>query len=224
MGTIRAALEAKEREFINLYELLETLQKIEGSTNLKEVATFLFKSLYDNRKSAPYFFSLSLNEGMHAENSELPAQILLKTAISGRYVNEDKNVKAYEYFCYGFRRAEIERFLEANGVSLRLANDASNSPPTDAERENARLQQENDRLKAEIQQLKERPVGTKQLNTFLKIIAATCKHGQLDVRTHAKTAGIIRGEAAEIGVDVGETTIENYLKMIPEVIGQKASK
>lgn len=68
----------------------------------------------------------------------------------------------------------------------------------------------------------EKPLTTRERNNMLTTIAALCKEAKLDYRTPAKTAGLIRGVMAGMGVDVGETTIEGYLKKIPDVLESRA--
>lgn len=64
----------------------------------------------------------------------------------------------------------------------------------------------------------DRPIGTKERNTLLTIIAVLCNDAKLDYRRPAKTAGLIQGMAASMGVSIGETTIENHLKKIPSAL------
>ena len=62
-------------------------------------------------------------------------------------------------------------------------------------------------------------VSTKERNTFLCIIAALCKGAAVDYSKPSKAAGIIREIAhRELGVAIGDTTIENCLKKIPEAL------
>lgn len=67
----------------------------------------------------------------------------------------------------------------------------------------------------------ERPIATRERNTLLSLVAVLCKIGNLDVSTPAKTAGVIRSAAIEMGMDIGETTIEGKLKAIPAVVGSR---
>lgn len=60
----------------------------------------------------------------------------------------------------------------------------------------------------------DRPLGTRERNTMLCIIAALCKDLGYDHTKHAKTAGLILSTAAGMGISIGETTIENKLKEI----------
>lgn len=227
MGTIKAALQAENNEFITLHELLESLQQVEDGCTLEEAGQYLYRAI--DQMGFPDFCFFDICDGIEvATDDELTRSIcFLEEVALGHYkAGGDGSV-------FGFRRTEIERFLEANGVSLRLSNDASNAPLTDAEllgkyqdveQEKARLQQENDRLTAEIEQLKNKSVGTRQLNNLLTVIAAACEYGRLDFKTPAKTAGVIRQTMSGMGVDVGETTIEGYLKKIPKALEDKATK
>lgn len=61
----------------------------------------------------------------------------------------------------------------------------------------------------------DKPLNTRERNTLLTIIAALCKEAKIDYTKHAKAAGLIEGVAAEMGVSISETAIENHLKKIP---------
>ena len=64
----------------------------------------------------------------------------------------------------------------------------------------------------------EKPLGTRERDTLLAIIAVLCKEAKLDYTTSAKTAGLIVSAAASMGVSIGETTIEGHLKKIPDAL------
>lgn len=67
----------------------------------------------------------------------------------------------------------------------------------------------------------EKPLATTERNTLLTIIAVLCKEAKLDHTKHAKTAGLIQSTATAMGVSIGETTIENHLKRIPNALAGK---
>ncbi len=67
----------------------------------------------------------------------------------------------------------------------------------------------------------DRPLGSKERNTLLTIIALLCKDVGYDYTKAAKTAGFIKNTAANMGVSIGETTIENHLKKIPDALGTR---
>lgn len=64
----------------------------------------------------------------------------------------------------------------------------------------------------------EKPLTTKERNTLLTIIAVLCKEAKFDHKKASKTAGLIRGTANGMGLDIGETTIENHLKKIDDAL------
>jgi hypothetical protein len=68
----------------------------------------------------------------------------------------------------------------------------------------------------------DKPMSSKQETTFLTIIAALCIEAKMDYQTPAKTAGIIRAAIQRLGADVGETTIEVYLKKVPEALARRS--
>ena len=85
----------------------------------------------------------------------------------------------------------------------------------------AALRAELRRLKEEKPSRKERPIQTRERNTLLTIIAALCKDAKFDFSKTAKTAGLIQSTAAGMGVSIGETTIEEHLKKIPDALASR---
>lgn len=65
-------------------------------------------------------------------------------------------------------------------------------------------------------------LSTKERNTFLAIIGVLCKDSKIDYTRPAAAAAAIRHMAELQGVKIGETTIENKLKLVPDVIAQKS--
>lgn len=66
--------------------------------------------------------------------------------------------------------------------------------------------------------VEERPLRTRERNTLLSIIAVLCRESKYDYARPAKIAGLIKKKAEEMGLDIGESTIENHLKKIPEAL------
>lgn len=67
----------------------------------------------------------------------------------------------------------------------------------------------------------ERPLASRERDSLLTIIAVLCKEAKLDYAKPAKTAGLIQSTADSMGLAIGETTIENHLKRIPEALAGK---
>jgi hypothetical protein len=67
----------------------------------------------------------------------------------------------------------------------------------------------------------DKPLGNRERDTLLSIIAALCKEAKLDYEKPAKTAGLIQSTAAGMGISIGETTIENHLKRIPNALATR---
>lgn len=67
----------------------------------------------------------------------------------------------------------------------------------------------------------DKPLLTTERNTLLTIIAVLCKDAGYDVTKHAKTASLILNTASKMGLSIGETTIENHLKKIPDALGSR---
>jgi len=72
-------------------------------------------------------------------------------------------------------------------------------------------------------QATEKPLSSKERNTLLIIIGVLCSECKLDYTKAAKTAGLIQGMAAFMKIRIGETTIEGYLKKIPDSLGTRTS-
>ncbi|MEN9842817.1 MAG: hypothetical protein RLZZ612_646 [Pseudomonadota bacterium] len=83
MGTIKAALEAEEREFISLYELLETLQKIDQCT-LREAAQYLNREL-KTAPDAPSYVQFSPDSGIRRIQKTGPDSLLIPILNDGKY-------------------------------------------------------------------------------------------------------------------------------------------
>ena len=64
----------------------------------------------------------------------------------------------------------------------------------------------------------EKPLITTERNILLSIIAVLCNVAKYDYKTPAKTASVIQGEAAFMKISIGESTIENHLKKIPNAL------
>lgn len=63
-----------------------------------------------------------------------------------------------------------------------------------------------------------KPLGNRERDTLLTIVALVCKEAKLDYTTHAKTARLIKDIADKMGVSIGETTIEGKLKLISDAL------
>ena len=64
----------------------------------------------------------------------------------------------------------------------------------------------------------ERPMTNRERRSLLTIIAALCKEAKYDYERHSKTAGLIQRACETMGLAIGETTIEQHLKRIPDAI------
>ncbi len=67
----------------------------------------------------------------------------------------------------------------------------------------------------------ERPLGTRERNTLLCMIAALCKDVGYDYAKSAKTAGLILSTSTKMGMSLGETTIEGHLKKITNAVATR---
>jgi hypothetical protein len=67
----------------------------------------------------------------------------------------------------------------------------------------------------------DKPLRTTERNALLSIIAVLCDENGYNTARAAKTAAIIKNRADLAGIDLGETTIENHLKKIPDAITRR---
>ncbi|HZZ21168.1 MAG TPA: hypothetical protein VFE60_00620 [Roseiarcus sp.] len=68
----------------------------------------------------------------------------------------------------------------------------------------------------------ERPIDRRERVSLLVIIAALAKLAKVNVAKPSAAAAAIEGEAARMGIRVGVRTIEEKLKLIPDVLASKA--
>lgn len=67
-----------------------------------------------------------------------------------------------------------------------------------------------------------KPLGTKERNTLLVLIAVLSKEASIDITRPAKAAGLIQSLADKRGIGIGESTIEGVLKRIPSAVEARA--
>lgn len=66
-----------------------------------------------------------------------------------------------------------------------------------------------------------KPLRATERNSLLSIIAVLCDEQGLDTDRAAKTAAVIKHRADLAGINLGETTVENHLKKIPDAVTRK---
>ena len=94
-----------------------------------------------------------------------------------------------------FTRYEIDRWLSAVGIQSRYSFDVI-QVPTSAEK----------------------PLGTRERNTLLTIIAVLAKAAKIDIDQTGKAAGFIEGLSDEFGAHVSKRSIENHLKKVTNAL------
>ena len=67
----------------------------------------------------------------------------------------------------------------------------------------------------------EKPLGNRERDTLLSIMAVLCKEAKLDHTKHAKTAGLLQATATLMGISIGESTIEGHLKKISAALATR---
>lgn len=63
-----------------------------------------------------------------------------------------------------------------------------------------------------------KPLGTTERNTLLTIIAVLCKEAKIDYTKHSKAGLLIQDMAAQMGISIGDSSIEGHFKKIPEAL------
>lgn len=66
------------------------------------------------------------------------------------------------------------------------------------------------------------PLGKRERETLLSIIGLLCAEANIDIKRHAKAAATIRNRAELEGIALGETTIEEHLKRVPDAMANKS--
>ena len=67
----------------------------------------------------------------------------------------------------------------------------------------------------------DKPLSNRERDTLLTIIAVLCKEAKFDYTKHAKTAGLIQSTAVGMGLQIGESTIEEKLKKITNALASR---
>lgn len=68
----------------------------------------------------------------------------------------------------------------------------------------------------------ETPLGNRERNTLLCILAAVCHEGGIDYTKAAKSAVAIQKAASEVGIVLAESTIESHLKRISGALDSRS--
>ncbi len=71
--------------------------------------------------------------------------------------------------------------------------------------------------------VEDKPVATRERNNLLAIIAVCCKHAGIDHLKPAKAATVLSGLAAEQGISLPESTIEQHLKRVPDALRSRST-
>jgi hypothetical protein len=76
-----------------------------------------------------------------------------------------------------------------------------------------------EQLLAEPERLNnEKPLGNRERRGLLATLAAVCRCADIEFEKPAKAASFILRQAHQMGVQLGEATVENYLKQIPDAL------
>lgn len=80
-----------------------------------------------------------------------------------------------------------------------------------------------EKVEQQSSSLEDKPLGTKERNTYLILIAALCAELKIDTTRAAKSANIIKDVANRNGLAIGESTIEGILKKLPDAVAARSS-
>lgn len=197
-------LKAEQARFISLIEVLIILSDHDGC-EISEAAQFLYLKLSTapNETRPRWEMPPCPLSGRNIVESRTKqwdeARSLLESLTHSKdgevFLSEEEFGKTQ---IYGFDRAEIMAFMVSCGIHIDADNSVASKPSSS-----------------------EKPLGTKERNTLLTIIAVLCKEAKLDHTRPAKTAGLIQSTAAGMGLSIGESTIEGHLKKIPDALGTR---
>ncbi|APW37129.1 hypothetical protein RD110_07915 [Rhodoferax koreense] len=67
----------------------------------------------------------------------------------------------------------------------------------------------------------EKPLGNRERDTLLCIIGTVCTIAGIDFKKSSKSAAQIQHAAAQLGVSIGDSTIEGHLKKAREALGSR---
>lgn len=73
-------------------------------------------------------------------------------------------------------------------------------------------------VRGQKEEIEPKPLGNRERNTLLTIIAVLCKEAKIDYTKPAKAASLIQSTAAKMGVNIGESTIEAHRKKITDAL------
>lgn len=76
-------------------------------------------------------------------------------------------------------------------------------------------------LPESVNAIDETPIGTKERNVLLCIIAALSQEAKIDLKKPSKAAAVIHDMVTKIGLSIGESTIEGHIKKIPDALERR---
>lgn len=135
-----------------------------------------------------------------------------------------------------FMLAQLEEGLRESIVTARRESNADTALALQDIAEQVRkiLLVDRERVGTEIQNLKiavsqakaitqsapaaDRPLGKRERETLLVIIAILCKDAGYDYKKVSKTTSLIQNTAANMGISIGDSTIDSHLKKIPDAL------
>lgn len=135
-----------------------------------------------------------------------------------RYADEDAEISKVSADAAELARARFESPELDERLTARMVADTANGQVT----KEAHAQLFSDFLsllkKGGDPQAQDPLLSNREKTTYLAIIAALCNLGNLDFLKPSKTAAVISNAASTMGLDLGETTIEGKLKLIPDAL------
>ena len=122
-----------------------------------------------------------------------------------------------------FDRSELRRWFDAKGNGFKTEYEFVQVQNSTLIEKNLKLEKwpggnHHTEPQADEAVIIEKPLGNRERDSLLTIIAALCNEAKLDYTKHAKTAGMIQSTAAKMGLSIGESTIESHLKKIPNAL------
>ena len=178
-------------------------QAYEGALESLKFEIFVEPCFSDN-----FFYEKDEQLTKHKTLKSVAMYLLLDNYVEGdevslsAWLNKGRN----NFLEQRFSRTELARWITENKLVSQYSFAANQLPESP--------------IKPEVE-LMEKPLTTRERDVLLTIIAVLCKEAKLDYTKHSKTAGLIQSTAASMGVSIGETTIENHLKKIPDALASR---
>ncbi|WP_144290086.1 hypothetical protein [Ideonella sp. A 288] len=121
----------------------------------------------------------------------------------------------------GWLRRDLAKFFEEAGVPMpairTFATTKEQSPPREATGDSVGTQIEAEPASDDA------PLATKERTTLLCIVGTIAREAKFDISRPSKAAAAIVDSAAAVGVKLGQRTVEEWLKRVPDALERRST-